>query len=207
MAVATITSGATITPRSITSYPLQPITTVAMFFPISCTSPFTVATSTLPADCVPHFVCSMSGCSIATACFMVRAALTTCGRNNLPSPKSSPTVAIPSISGPPMTSTAAPYFATASSRSVARYSPTPLSNAHSRRFSTGSERQLSSAVCCTAALCSFIRPAIVIRFSVASGLRLSTTSSSTSRSGRGISSYCTAVCGLTIPISIPAAIA
>ena len=39
----------TITPRSTTSKLLQANTTPTMFLPISCTSPFTVASNTLPA--------------------------------------------------------------------------------------------------------------------------------------------------------------
>jgi hypothetical protein len=49
-AFANIFSAATITPRSITSKLLQPITTPTMFLPMSCTSPFTVASSTRPAE-------------------------------------------------------------------------------------------------------------------------------------------------------------
>ena len=46
----------------------------------------------------------MKGVRWATAFFITRADLTTCGRNILPAPKRSPTTLMPSISGPSMTS-------------------------------------------------------------------------------------------------------
>jgi len=49
-AVSTIRSLSTITPRSSTRYPLQASTTETMFFPMSCTSPLTVASTMRPAD-------------------------------------------------------------------------------------------------------------------------------------------------------------
>ena len=52
----------TITPKSIISYPLQANTTPTMFFPISCTSPFTVANKTFPAEVSSTFPASINGC-------------------------------------------------------------------------------------------------------------------------------------------------
>ena len=50
IAVLTIFSAGVITPRSITSKLLQESTTAAMFLPMSCTSPLTVAMRYLPFD-------------------------------------------------------------------------------------------------------------------------------------------------------------
>ncbi len=49
IAVSTIRSGGTITPRSFMPKPLQFITTSTMFLPMSCTSPFTVAITISPS--------------------------------------------------------------------------------------------------------------------------------------------------------------
>ena len=49
-AVERILSHGTITPRSMTRKLLQPSTTPTMFLPISCTSPFTVASTIVPAN-------------------------------------------------------------------------------------------------------------------------------------------------------------
>ena len=49
------------------------------------------------------FSASMKGIRWATAFFITRALLTTCGRNILPAPNRSPTTFMPSISGPSMT--------------------------------------------------------------------------------------------------------
>ena len=51
-----------------------------------------------------RFSASISGSRIATAFFITRALFTTCGRNILPAPNSSPTMFMPSISGPSMMS-------------------------------------------------------------------------------------------------------
>ena len=58
-----ILSEGTITPRSIISYPLQPKTTPTIFFPISCTSPLTVAKIIFPLD-FPTKPISFFSCSI-----------------------------------------------------------------------------------------------------------------------------------------------
>src|ERR687884_552224 len=78
-----------------------------MFLPMSWTSPFAVAMTTLPLvrSASPGcFSASMNGTRWATAFFITRADLTTCGRNIFPAPNSSPTTFMPSISGPSMTS-------------------------------------------------------------------------------------------------------
>ena len=49
------------------------------------------------------FSSSIYGIRCATACFITRADLTTCGKNILPAPNKSPTMFIPSISGPSIT--------------------------------------------------------------------------------------------------------
>ena len=59
----------------------------------------------------------MNGSRYATAFFMTRALLTTCGRNILPAPNRSPTTFMPSISGPSMMSSGRGYFCRASSTS------------------------------------------------------------------------------------------
>ena len=103
-----ILSAGTITPRSIILYPLQPNTTPTIFFPISCTSPFTVAKTMVPleisASPFSSFSFSINGIKWATAFFITRADFTTCGRNILPEPNKSPTRFIPSINGPSITS-------------------------------------------------------------------------------------------------------
>ena len=58
-----------------------------MFLPMSCTSPFTVASSTRPLVCATAEAsrsASMYGIRCATAFFITRALFTTCGRNILP---------------------------------------------------------------------------------------------------------------------------
>ena len=58
-----ILSEVTITPRSMISYPLQPKTTPTIFFPMSCTSPLTVAKIIFPLDLstkpISFFSCSI----------------------------------------------------------------------------------------------------------------------------------------------------
>ena len=60
-AVSRILSQGTITPRSMTSKPLHWNTIETMFFPMSCTSPFTVAITTLPALCPLPDIPEMNG--------------------------------------------------------------------------------------------------------------------------------------------------
>ena len=79
-----------------------------MFLPMSCTSPLTVAMTTLPLPLrvspLLAFSASMYGSRYLTARFITRADFTTWGRNILPAPNRSPTIFMPSISGPSMTS-------------------------------------------------------------------------------------------------------
>ena len=75
-----------------------------MFLPMSCTSPLTVASTIRVAREALVFSASMYGSRYATARFIARALFTTCGRNIFPEPNRSPTIFIPSISGPSMTS-------------------------------------------------------------------------------------------------------
>ena len=147
MASSRILSAPTITPRSTISYPLQPSTTPTIFFPISCTSPFTVASKILPAAEASCFAASMYGVRTATLFFMTRALFTTCGKNILPTPNRSPTMFIPSINGPSMTSNGRGYCCLASSVSASMYSVMPLISACFRRSSTGLLRQASSLSC------------------------------------------------------------
>ena len=60
----------------------------------------------------------MNGVRYATAFFITRADLTTCGKNILPAPKRSPTTLIPAISGPSITLSGRPSLARASSVSA-----------------------------------------------------------------------------------------
>ncbi len=60
----------------------------------------------------------MNGSRYATARFIARALFTTCGRNILPAPNRSPTVFMPSISGPSITSSGRGSFRRASSASI-----------------------------------------------------------------------------------------
>ena len=59
-AVLIIFSGGTITPRSIISKLLQAKTTPTIFFPISCTSPFTVAINIFPEELLESSVLASS---------------------------------------------------------------------------------------------------------------------------------------------------
>ena len=139
LALAMICSLGTITPMSITSYPLQASTTPTMFFPMSCTSPFTVANRIFFfAVDSPLFFCSNNrGSNIATACFMTRADFTTWGKNILPLPKYSPTMFIPAISGPSMMANGDGYFCMASLMSSAMCVGIPLINASANLCSSG----------------------------------------------------------------------
>ena len=104
IAVLMILSAGTITPKSITSKLLHCNTTLTMFLPMSCTSPFTVAITILPLLEPFYLVALINGSKYATDCFITRADFTTCGRNILPSPNKSPTTSMPAINGPSITS-------------------------------------------------------------------------------------------------------
>ncbi len=71
----------------------------------------------LPGRRERRLLCSMYGVRCATAFFITRALLTTCGRNILPAPNRSPTTLMPSISGPSITSNGRPSLTRASSAS------------------------------------------------------------------------------------------
>src|SRR5678810_1185963 len=72
---------------------------------------------------------------------MKRALFTTCGRNILPAPNRSPTIFMPSISGPSMIWIGRGYFWRASSTSASMKSTVPDTSAYERRSSTGLARQ------------------------------------------------------------------
>ena len=196
-AACRIFSAGTITPMLTTSKLLHWSTTDTMFLPMSCTSPLTVAMTTLPlarasppaATCAA-FSASMNGIRCATACFITRADLTTCGRNILPAPNRSPTMFMPSISGPSMTSIGRPPRAAIAARHSSVSSTTncvmPWTSACASRFPTGSARQARSSS-------FFLPPAFTCSAndtsrSPASGRRFSTTSSTRSRSSGSMSS-------------------
>ena len=117
-----------------------------MFLPMSWTSPLTVAVTIVPARRpVPSRCASRYGMSTATAFFITRALLTTCGRNIRPAPNRSPTTFIPAISGPSMTSSGRAAASRASSVSSTMYASMPATRAWVRRSSTGPSRQARSS--------------------------------------------------------------
>ncbi len=145
-AASRILAHGTITPRSITSYPLHCRTTPTMFLPMSCTSPLTVAMMILPFARAPaSFSASMKGMRCATAFFITRADLTTCGRNILPLPNRSPTTFMPSISGPSITSMGRANCWRASSVSATTCASIPLTSACSSLRPTSQPRHSSAA--------------------------------------------------------------
>merc|ERR1719420_1786513 len=154
-AASRIFSQGHITPRSITLKLLQPRTTATIFFPMSCTSPLTVAMMTVPAwltwsvlsspdaSASASFSASMKGMRWATAFFITRADLMTCGRNILPEPNRSPTTFIPSMSGPSMMCRGRGYSPDVrhTSTSGTMNVSMPRIRACSMRFGTGASRQ------------------------------------------------------------------
>ena len=78
----------------------------------------------------------MYGVKIATAFFITRALFTTCGKNILPEPKSSPTIFIPSIKGPSITSIGLSNFSLASSTSTSKKDILPLTKENDNLSST-----------------------------------------------------------------------
>ncbi len=179
----------TITPRSTTSKLLQRSTTPTMFLPVSCTSPLTVAI-TICCLISRHLRCgssaSMRGSRYATAFFMTRADLTTCGRNILPAPKRSPTTFMPSISGPSITSRGrrgklARFFGVCVDERI------DAMHERDRRARIGSARHARFSTTASPFL-DLYRSAISSRRSVASLRRLSTTSSTRSCSSGSRSS-------------------
>ena len=135
---------------------------------------------------------------MATACFIVRAVFTTCGRNILPAPKSSPTSFIPAIKGPSMMSTACGKCSKAKCKSSSRWSPMPLRSAYLRRSSKSKLLHSSSTCFCVLASplaipafrrssSSFILLANSIKASAALGFRLRIASSIISNSSAEMS--------------------
>ncbi len=147
----------------------------------------------------------MNGWSSATAFFIARALLTTCGRNMRPEPNSSPTTFIPSISGPSMMASGSGYARRASSRSASTKSSTPCTSACANRASTVPLRQASSASFFLTSPCT--EPANCTSRSVASGRRSKRRSSTRSSRSGGMSSYTASWPALTMPMSRPARIA
>ena len=181
-----------------------------MFLPMSCTSPLTVHRITLPCARTPSgpsrsFSCSMNGSRYATARFIARALLTTCGRNIFPAPNRSPTTCIPAISGPSITSSGRSRAVRASSVSCSMNSSIPCTSACLRRSSTVVSRHERSSS-------FFMAPPLTVSAnatmrSVASGRRSKMMSSTCSSRSGGMSSY-SAICpAFTIAMSRPAAIA
>ena len=209
LAMAKISAAGTMTPMLTTSKLLHCKTTDTMFLPMSCTSPLTVAMTILPLGLATWpvrfssatFSASMYGIKCATACFMTRADLTTCGKNILPWPNKSPTTFMPSINGPSMTCMGRPpasaMAARASSVSSTMNSVMPCTMAWLKRFATGvgdSGVPRHSSVAASFLPPATKLPAISIMRSVAAkGLfgsigRLSTTSSTRVRNSSGRSS-------------------
>ena len=183
-----------------------------MFLPMSWTSPLTVAIRilpcarvTVPAFSARAFSSSMYGIRNATAFFIARALLTTCGRNILPAPNRSPTTFMPSISGPSIISSGRAYFCRASSRSGSRKSSTPWTRACDSRASTVLSRHFRSISRLVAD--PFTVSANCTIRSVASGRRLKMMSSTCSRRSFGMSSYTISWPALTMPMFRPALIA
>ena len=182
-----------------------------MFLPMSCTSPLTVASTIVPLPSSSSggspaaarsaaraaFSASRYGSRYATAFFITRALLITCGRNILPAPKRSPTTFMPSISGPSITSSGVGNICRASSMSASTNSEMPLISGCVSRSATAASRHASLEAAAApppppgpaAALRSFSSSANLSRRSTCapSALRLSTTSSTYSRIGIGMS--------------------
>ena len=121
-----------------------------MFLPMSCTSPLTVAVTSVPCARSAEgpsasFSSSMKGSRWATAFFIARADFTTWGRNIFPAPNRSPTICMPAISGPSITSSGRSYACRASSVSSTMKSTMPCTRAWESRSSTEPSRQVRSS--------------------------------------------------------------
>ena len=110
------------------------------FFPISCTSPLTVASSIVPRP--PSSLFSICGSRYATALFITSALWSTKGSCISPFPKSSPTTFMPSNKWSLMIASGAIDCAIASSRSS--LSPT-FSPSMMRRCSRSSRGRAASS--------------------------------------------------------------
>ena len=106
------------------------------FLPISCTSPFTVASNIRPRPA--SLVFSMCGSRYATADFMTSALCRTNGSCISPLPKSSPTTFMPSRRWSLMTARGAMPSVIAVSRSSLRPTFSPSMMRRSRRSRRGS---------------------------------------------------------------------
>ena len=129
----------------------------------------------------------MKGSRYTTAFFITLALLTTCGRNILPEPKRSPTIFIPSINGPSITSIGLEYFCLTSSVSSTMNSTIPFTIACFNLSPAGAFRH--SSFFSSLLPFPFIDLANSINLSVESGLLLRRTSSTLSKNSLGISSY------------------
>ena len=186
-AVSRIVAAGTMTPRSVTSKPLQVRTMAVMFLPMSCTSPWTVAMRNFGLPPTDSSL-SMKGSSTATASRMMRADLTTWGRNILPSAKSSPTRSIPDMSGPSMTATALPSLSRQESVSSFRLCDKPLTTAF-ESLSSGSATASETVVrTFWGPLSASISEAFASSLEVASGSLSKMTSSTACRSPGSMSS-------------------
>mmetsp|Transcript_27775 Transcript_27775/g.83268 ORF Transcript_27775/g.83268 Transcript_27775/m.83268 type:complete len:471 (+) Transcript_27775:1561-2973(+) len=199
-----------------------------MFLPMSWTSPFTVAIRNLPAYCessspwsgsrpmassLARFSASMNGNKWATAFFMTRADLITCGRNILPAPKRSPTTFMPDMSGPSITANGVPPAALISRRissvSGSTCSEMPLTKACVSRSATGRSRHDAFLTTATtpprfrASAASFSASVAASNRSVASSRLFKTASSQTSWSCFGTSCRASISAALTMPMSMP----
>mmetsp|Transcript_22281 Transcript_22281/g.71735 ORF Transcript_22281/g.71735 Transcript_22281/m.71735 type:complete len:206 (+) Transcript_22281:1654-2271(+) len=157
----------------------------------------------------------MNGSRYATAFFITRALLITCGRNILPAPNRSPTTFMPFMSGPSITASGAGSFWRASSTSCSMKSGMPLTSECASRSSTGASRHAAAAAALTApppaalSAASFSRSstARAISASVAPACRFRMTSSTRVSRSLGMSSYTCSKPALTMPMSMPAAMA
>ena len=178
-ALSRIASLGTITPRSVTSNPLQLSTIAVIFFPMSWTSPLTVAMTNLgfePAP-LPEFS-PIYGASTSIASLIIFADFTTCGRNIRPAPKLSPTVCIPSIRGPSITATALPSISRHSRTSSRRVAALPFTRASESLAGAGSLSAAAETAALSSLLADVTSCALAISLSVASA-RLSRMTSST----------------------------
>ena len=181
---------------------------------MSWTSPLTVASTIFPcaftispAAARASFSASMNGVRCATAFFITRADFTTCGKNILPAPNRSPTTLMPAMSGPSITNKGRPSLTRASSASISMYVSIPLTSACESRSSTVPLRHSSAFFSLTTAPSCLSNSPCSTNRSVASGRRFSSTSSTNTLSSGSISSYTSSIPALTMPMSMPAAIA
>ena len=189
-ATSSIFSVGTMTPKSITSKLLHCNTTPTIFLPISWTSPFTVAITIFPFDFItsPSFSASINGTRWATAFFITLADFITWGRNIFPAPNRSPTLFMPSIRGPSITSSGLSASNLASSTSSIIYVSTPDISEWVNLSLTSRFLQSWLAVFFDFSLFCEYFGAKFNNFSVASSVLFKITSSTASLSSIGISS-------------------